>query len=243
MYVFCCGMARSGGTLQYQLTKELVERKNLGRGGGEVHYASPRIPDRSGFIVVKTEPCQDWKASSVRNGAAKAVNIYRDCRDVVVSLMRFFRLQREWIPNHFRSPEFGAITAGDHIVALDHQTQWEELPGIYSSKYEDVWPDRWHEEVMRIAEYLGIKVSEEEAREIAAEYSVVKNIERMAKIDGWWQPRRTLLTREHISPLRGKPGIWKDVLTQEQVMVVERIAGDWLVSHGYELTMPRDSDG
>lgn len=242
MHVFCCGMSRSGGTLQYQLTKELVERKGLGKGGGEVHYATSIESSGSGFVVVKTEPCQDWKAAAVRTGAAKAVNIYRDCRDVVVSLMRFFRLQREWIPKHPRSPKFDAITADCHIIALDNQVKWESLPGIHSSRYEDFWPDKWHEEVMRIAEHLNISISEKEAKEIAAEYSVVKNIERMAKVDGWWQPRRTLLTRGHISSRQGEPGTWKNVLTPEQVMIVERIAGDWLVSHGYELTMPRDSD-
>jgi len=243
MYVFCCGIARSGGTLQYQLTKELVERKGLGKGGGQIHFASPIASSGNEFVVVKTEPCQDWKAAAVRTGAAKAVNIYRDCRDVVASLMRFYGLQREWIPNHQRSPKFNAITADGCIVALDYQMEWESLLGIHSSRYEDVWPDSWHEEVVRIAEYLGIKVSGEEAREIAAEYSIVKNLKRMAEIDGWWQPHRTLLTRGHISPRQGEPGTWKDVLTLEQVMIVERIAGDWLVSHSYDLTMPRNSDG
>ena len=33
-WIICCGMVRSGSTLQYQIVKDIVESKDIGKGLG-----------------------------------------------------------------------------------------------------------------------------------------------------------------------------------------------------------------
>ena len=72
-YVICCGMRRSGSTLQYQLAKAIL--------------AAARVDCQ----VLKTHRMTAEQKRWITAGDAKCLYIYRDIRDVVVSQLNLNR--------------------------------------------------------------------------------------------------------------------------------------------------------
>ena len=92
MWVFCCGMVRSGSTVQYQLTAEIVESVGVGRALGcaereQFSQLQTQYMGEKGFLVVNCHKYFEEAAELISEGEAKAVYIYRDIRDVIVSIM------------------------------------------------------------------------------------------------------------------------------------------------------------
>ena len=87
-------MNRGGSTLQYQIVAEIIESNNLGIALGWIG-----IPDRTTlttldniarrqdkYAVVKCHQYTTEASAYIEAGKAKGVYIYRDLRDVVVSM-------------------------------------------------------------------------------------------------------------------------------------------------------------
>jgi predicted nucleic acid-binding Zn-ribbon protein len=237
MWVFCCGMVRSGSTLQFQLAAHLVERAGLGK---RVEWVEPehfpelrrKYLDYSGRKVVKTHACTDEMLSEFEKGNATGVYIYRDIRDVFVSNMSktsksFTELWDE------RLLDF----------CLSTFQQWTGLQGVLVSRYEDVIADL-PKEVARIADHLGIAVDSQTCEEIASDYTVGKQLERISKLAATLAPEserasdavydpESMLHVDHI--FSGASGRWREVLLPAEVALIQRRASEWLLANGYEL--------
>jgi len=216
-------MSRSGGTAQYQIATEIVETYALGSGA-----AHGPIEDRgtTPSVVVKKEPAHEWAIDMVKNGRAIAIGIYRDPRDVTVSLMKFLKARGK----------------GDHTFARSRWSwenailwwkKWEPLCA-HVARYEDVHPGGWGKEAEEIASVIGIELEDGEAERIARKWCLERNKIRQGQ-NVQWLERRTMLVRAHVSETLGE-SVWRDVLTKEQAMQVEDFAGaKWMEEHGYSL--------
>ena len=216
--VVCCGMARSGGTKQYQLTVAVAKRYNLGipREFG-IHYT----PGEN--AVVKFEEFKEKYYVPVKQGRARAIGIYRDPRDVVTSLIEWRRRQGK--PYTFESRLWHRV--------FDRWQNWEPLCS-HVARYEDCHPFNWAAEVVEIGRVFGVDIGPDEAREIAATWNVRRNIERQ-EAQGAWFNGETMLTQTHISPDRGRSR-WRERLTPEQAREIEEYLGaEWMDGHGYRL--------
>lgn len=221
MLVVCCGMGRSGGTQQYQLTMEIFKRYELGeiREFG-LHYA------KGEDALVKSE----WFSEKyeryvvpVLEGKGKAIGIYRDPRDVITSLL-------EWRGRQEKEYKF---EDGLWHRIFDRWNGWEPICS-HVARYEDVHPDNWAKEVAEIGQVLGVKIDDKEAHNIAATWSIDNNIDRQAEQTSWFHGP-TMLTKKHISRDRGRSR-WRERLTTEQVYEIEEYLGkDWMEAHGYSL--------
>lgn len=239
MWLFCGGMQRSGSTLQYQIVSKIVEDFNLGK---KVEFDKPEFFNKirekhRGYKKYKVFKSHKLNQSirSEFDDNAKAVYIYRDIRDVIVSLM-------------FKQEKSFDFFFERKIIEklLTTHSKWIAINNVLISKYEDVENDI-KIEVKRIAAFLNISIKDTYADYIAYEFGLEKQqqrindflgkkeyIERIGKnkVKKIFDPK-SLLHHNHITQYKKKG--WINNLKHEQIRKVEEIAGDWLLKNGYEL--------
>jgi|Deesub1362A_J573_1020465.scaffolds.fasta_scaffold00077_10 hypothetical protein len=234
-------MWRSGSTVQYQITAQLVEDAGKGKRVGWVEpdrfpEIREKYADYDGWKVFKAHVCTDAMISEFERQNAMGVYIFRDIRDVFVSTMNknSTMFQQEW-------------NGGLLERCLDNYWKWTSLPRVMVSKYEEVIRDL-PGEVERIAVHLGIPLDRKKCEQIASEYTIQKQWERIKRAKGKltqgqvkgevFDPH-SLLHTNHINS--GEIGKWKSQLSKEQVAMIEEKAKDWLVKNGYELACTRSN--
>ena len=233
MWIVCCGMKRSGSTLQYQLTSHLVESTGRGvRVGWSEKFTDTLAAHGQvqGWKVYKNHNYAPEIAAEFNAGRAKGIYIYRDLRDVFVSFM------------HKQDASFERLWQRDilrEIVANDEK--WMTLPDMLVSRYEVMMQDV-PDEVTRIASHLGLHVTPEYAQSVADEYSVERQTERIGSFKDAQVldhkiafDKHSLLHDNHISEAKGQVSQWRTVLTPAQTALIEERYGAWLVAHNYAL--------
>ena len=225
-------MIRSGSTLQYQISSELIEHFGLGRRSEFVppaRHPAALAGSPAGLSTFKTHKLTEPVAGHCRNGAA-ALYIFRDLRDVIGSLQ-----QKE-----ARRIEGEALAARVRDL-LETDRAWRALPSVYISRYEDVLPALLGE-VMGIAGFLGIACPGEWAAQLAAALSYGQQQQAIAAADPGElveatpanvYHRRTLLHRNHFQG--GAVGRYRVDLDSAQRSLIEQLAGAWLTANGYSL--------
>ena len=82
--VFCCGMYRSGSTLQYQLAGEIVEFVKKGRLAGywgdwgkgvSSNEEKARLMGEKGLVIVKNHTYERETGKMISEGKAKAIYV------------------------------------------------------------------------------------------------------------------------------------------------------------------------
>jgi hypothetical protein len=192
------------------------------------------IADPYRDIVVKTEQYHDWAGELLNNDLAIGVGIYRDFRDVVVSLMHFYKKRKEHNRKFHRDGRFGQVVSNSGMQAIRWQTAWEKCKNVTFLRYEDYWPllERMTGD---IADILDIEITDAQRSMIEIDFTIDKNLNRIADIEDWIDIKDSLLTKAHIGYYSGMPDQYREVLTQEQLKTVEMVGQDWLTKHGYEL--------
>ncbi|MEQ9453933.1 MAG: sulfotransferase domain-containing protein [Phycisphaeraceae bacterium] len=235
MWVFSAGMPRSGSTLQFQITAELIESAGLGR---RLEYARtaefPTIRDQHHnehqHLVFKTHHCSQDIEAQFAAGNAKAVYTFRDLRDVYASRMRM------------REDTFKTVWNDNFLdKCLKDDAWWRSLSPVYITRYEDMINDL-PREISRLATFFNIDITDDRCTEIADRYSFDKQKQRIehqrAQHDDNFDPKMLL----HGNHLTAKPGSgWSDTLTDEQAAKIELKTRDWLTQHGYPILNPSPS--
>ncbi len=218
MLIFCCGMPRSGGTLLYQLTKEIAGQKGI-RGKG---FAKRKI--KRG--VVKADRCEGWMIERINNGAL-AFGTYRDFRDVIVSLRTFYTRRSQAKGRGRQWTVKDVLEYRPNI--LEVYRCWQ--PYAMWFRYED--DNLALNIVENVTDFLGVSLSSIEKQAIIDKYSLVSNEKRIRGQNVWMEAGDgSMLTKIHISPTRGR-STWREALSREDLVRVEAIGGNWLKEYGY----------
>lgn len=160
-------------------------------------------------------------------GYGKTVYIYRDLRDVAVSLM-----------NKWGQPFDQVLTEIPAILA-DHYG-WLSMPDVCAGKYETILTDDGLQfMVATLANFLDLDIGPAEIETIAQCHTLEAQRERLKQID--WsraalarQARRDPVTTLHDNHIvSGAVGQWKSRLTKEQVADVEKVGLKYLMENGY----------
>ena len=165
-------MYRSGSTLQFQITAAIVENAGLGK---RIEWVKPKrfkeirkkYANYDDLKVFKSHVCTDAMVSEFINHDAMGIYVFRDLRDVVVSMM-----QKE-------SKTFNEIwNSGFLEICLVNFQRWTNLPRVLLSKYEEIIKDL-PGEVKRISNHLGIFMDKSKFNQIALDYSIDKQQTRI----------------------------------------------------------------
>jgi len=237
MWIFCGGMARSGSTLQFQLTAHLIENAGLGKRVEWVRPEEfPRLREKyahfTGWKVFKTHVCTAEMLAEFGAENAKGVYVFRDVRDAVVS-----RLSKgsETFEHLWKDGFLDRILTNFH--------RWTSLEAVLVSRYDEMVADL-SGEVGRIAAHLGIAVGREECERVAAEYTVAQQRERVREAEAAGRLRQTdgiqydPVSNLHVDHIRsGESGEWRSRLAPEEVAMIEDRAKAWLTANGYPLSL------
>lgn len=236
MLVICCGMLRSGSTLQYQLAVSLLEKTGLGFGIGDPRHLDCQELVKANPATIQVLKVHKFKhlqhvEEAIAQGKAKCLYTYRDVRDVAVSLMNLRQIGfKELIWRHQEVQQ-----------SLNDFQAWTSLEGVMISRYEQM-VNNIPQEVLRIAKHLNIELSTEMAIDIANNHTLEKQKERIRQ----WQSRedfnprthdgKSLLHHNHINS--GTSEQWRETLTPMQIAFVESLTETWLRQWGYHLSQP-----
>jgi len=226
--VVCAGMARSAGTLQYQIVDSILREVGAGRGIG--HGTNLMKHGGDSLLAFKSEEPREWITDMVKEGKIDIVGIYRDPRDVGASLIEW-ETAREKITGKTND------WVDDIGFAIAWQKIWESYPGSYMARYESLY-GRWGRMVMDIADHLGFILTSRQCEQIAHEWCFSHQEMRTNEMreEGRWFSMRWLLTQAHIGKEQGKIGRWKNELGPGEVRLVELMAGkEWMANHGYRV--------
>jgi len=214
MLIICCSMPRSGGTLLYQITKEICEQAGIAGGRG---FAKPSV--KSG--VVKTEFCEPWMIDK----KDFAFGTYRDFRDVILSLRNFYN-RRDAIKNTVPSWTIEDVLRYRNVI-IKSFNGWEEHAvwiRYEQNNLAQVMADT-------VASRLNVELSDVEKTAIIEKYSKENNRQRIKKQKVDMEAGNgSMLTRWHI----GNPTNWQSELTPQEVKAIEQAGGDWLKEYGYK---------
>ena len=241
MWTFCCGMPRSGSTLQFLLTKALVESTPNGESLGFVNNPEQFLSERARLdgqmhnVVLKSHRFLPEFGEVFEQQEGKAVYVYRDLRDAVVSI------------NKQRNMPFDYGHAQHFVTrALAMYEDWQAIDNLHITSYERLVSNT-KDEIWRIAEYLGISITDDIATRIDAEHGLEMQAsyinsfdfesDGIKKASAKYDPE-TQLHYNHINS--GASDQWRTQLNREQIVFIESLAGDWLDRKGYKLESTRD---
>ena len=236
MWIFCCGMPRSGSTLQYQLTKEIVESNNVGKGLGWVEPEQfPNLQTNymndNRLLVIKCHSYINGAQDLISRGEAKAIYVYRDLRDVIVSIM-----------NKNKTSFRHVMQSGFIHSILQEYDNWNKLNDIFVAKYENMIKDL-AQETLKIAKYIGVDLDKSSAVKIAGKYTIEQQVKRIQSFDYNTYGVRSgknnydpdfLLHDSHI--FSGNTKQWIKMLSPFEIGLIEDIAYDWLLDKNYSIS-------
>lgn len=245
MLIIAAGMTRAGSTVQYQIVCELIESLGLGMTIGWVDLLTKEFLEnlenvlsiKDKFLIIKSHQYSPPVETLIKIGKAKVIYVYRDLRDVSLSLTKTF-------VNSFDE----AISWSNN--QLENYYLWTAIDEIMVSRYENMVADLYNE-VLRIANYLEIKVTNSLAREIASKFELNRQKQRIKEFDyehdglkgsgeDMYDPV-SQLHKNHINS--GKWGQWKKSLSKEQIKLIESLAFSWFVDREYPLSTFQKDDG
>ncbi|NVK49918.1 MAG: sulfotransferase domain-containing protein [Cyclobacteriaceae bacterium] len=246
MLVIVCGMPRSGSTLQFNITWELVSRLKIGQ----------KVEWREGQDIIKNEEklaqlCDDKSISIIKSHNLEPIHYklaemgksikflysYRDLRDVVYSLKRKF--------------DYSTTKA---LTRINSSIETEQSLTNYASQVlkQDYQVLRYSLEkaITEIGQFLNLNADKNLVNDIFNELNIDVAFEKSrAKKIPFEHFRRKLaiLFRRpvkfadehhmyhpnHVSRNKGESGQWKENLTQDEISEIDSRFGDWLVDKGY----------
>jgi len=213
----------------------------VGWGGKSVGLTSPETftgqlkeyQDENVKLVFKCHKQISQVREMLVDEKAKACYVYRDIRDVVVSIKN--KYNRNFI-SFLREQTIESI--------LNEFQFWTQSDNMYISRYEKMTSDLC-QEIRNIAEYLGVDISAEHVEVIACRFSLENQKNKIYNFDyqqngageanNRYDPS-SLLHNNHIHS--GKNEQWKSELSGLQAAYIEGKFGNWLQACGYTLSQP-----
>lgn len=219
------GLYRSGSTWQYNVIQQLLERCVAGRGLGlydpdGLRKAMLDTVKHQCHCVVKIHSYIEGVQYLLRNDVAKLVYIYRDLRDVYMSLQKY--------QGHTEYFESGGRIRYD----LRGYYKMRSEPNTFFQRYEDMMGDPLAA-TRQLATFLGLKVDPDVVRQIAGICSTSQaRLIAEHQHEGQHDPR-TLVYHNHVSATEGR-STWREELDPAIAEELTVRFKDWLQHAGYE---------
>ncbi len=173
------------------------------------------------FVVKTHERPSVWARLWIRLGVVRPTYIYRDPRDVAVSLFEHGeRLRRDRMDSHTKFDQLDTLDAAIRFTStlLPIWQEWAGLPDMLAIRFEDYTPDLLLA-AGRLNAYLRLKLDE------AALRDVVRGMEPQGM-----DPK---LASSAVHMHSGKAGRWQAKMTDAQKELCQEVFGPYLPQMGY----------
>lgn len=244
MLVCCSGMARSGSTWSYNVSRRIAEATGMptvagfyGEGDALDAYIQDRnLTEFPGHVVLKLHQPGPLLLELILQGAARNIYTIRDPRDCLCSRMTFEN-------KAFDDSLLGVV--GNLLMYNCYETG----DGTLFVMYEAMMADS-RTQIARIIDYLGVSLDADQIAAIDADAGldhsrgVLRDLEAggiaaAREIAGRMVDPRTCLQTGHIG--HGGTGRWRDELSEAENLTAMAVLRDWLVRFEYE--QAEDVDG
>ena len=257
MLIICNGMIRAGSTLQYNIVRSIIEKTKLGEAHGYFDNQEYILPDNlfikwlndKYYHVIKMHDIHPKTIEYKNNPNMKICYIYRDIRDVAASAKNIWGSEGERL--------YSSLDKAINIYYV-----LKTFPNVIFQKYEEVIFDL-SKSIKEILQFLNIDPELTLINEVLRECTLekmeriarsprlilaykIKNIirplipskfkpflKRVTNYKGAIIDRKTHLHPYHISKYKGRPGIWRTVLSDEEIKVISKRYRNWLVENKY----------
>ncbi len=245
MIIHCNGILRSGSTLQYNIVGNLVEKLGVGRREGGLVAADFSDPAAHAhwesddlYHVIHMHNLHPRATKLTTAGSMKVCSIYRDIRDVAISL----KLKQGWEGEDLFELLDGAVN-GYYLI--------RRIPNVFFQKYEEVMADL-PKAITGLAAFLNLTPDQDVVARVAKECSletatkITKNLQNDVDVDltdkstfevdkmlRKFSDKKTLLHPNHISPNAGASGRWRTELDKAEIDEMMKRYSAWLFETGY----------
>lgn len=254
MLAVCNGMPRSGSTLQYNIIRHLVERRDCGKGNG---YWPPRRCARhrrqiqqwrndDGWQIIKMHGIHAPLFARLRTKDVCLLYIYRDLRDVAKSMRRIWGYDDERILVALDKAVgvHRIITKFDGIAVYRFETAVGDLRTTIQSHATDLGLERLSEtELDAVEKACSPSQLRSEIGYFGRIVLTVKHIANKAGLPVFPHDRRTLLHRGHMSNDKvGASRVEKRGVSKMLVKRIEKRYQEFFEQEQYPLTMTQGSE-
>lgn len=239
MWIFCCGMKRSGSTLQYNIARDIVEALDIGVGVGYVEAQefasfSRKYLDDNKYYIIKSHTFIPEYQALYNSNQALALFTYRDIRDVILSLTR-----------KNSQSFYNILLNGEIQEIIQNDALWSSIDGTQRSKYEE-FVNNLEGEITHIANHLNLRIDKNIINQIIQNNNIdsqktkierfdFKNVARYSHEIAYMPD--TLFHPNHIQS--GKIAEWKTYFSHSQIILIELLTCQWLTENGYEISHPK----
>lgn len=239
MLIICCGMPRSGSTLQFNITWKLavagsvgsrVEWRSQSDWESSVEELMTMAHSRELYVIKMHSIPSSLSQLAQSSGKVKFVYVHRDIRDVVVSMKVKFNytlnkaIRR--INDTLELEKWLSQLPQGSVLVQDYEKLLRSLP----------------QAIKEIADFLGIPAEEKtissirDELDIASAYSrsrakqvPFEHIRRKIKFllgkKATFADNELMLHPGHVSSHKGEIGIWENTLTENEISIIERHFG------------------
>lgn len=256
MLVICCGMVRSGSTLQYNIVRKLVEEAGNGRGEG---WFAGRIRTRSiertlendrvkleawaadnDFHVIKTHHLPEWILQIGPVSAWLICFTFRDIRDIAASAKIVWGLHGETLFQQLDEAIDVYYRLNDlppsNVLMQKYEAMVQNLPGAIKRHATFLDLNLADSEITKLTHELALDSTKRESDKLRR--NVLIWLKKLSARFGLYIPthdEKTLLHQHHISQHEGKSGIWKNHFSAEEQEVFTSRYKEWLSLAGYKI--------
>jgi len=232
MLIVVCGMHRSGSTLTYQLTSQMlddrIDLRHLSGGLGKTLDDMRSYAASDQVYLAKTHVPTRLFRQALPEVGAKYIYTYRDVRDAIASLWRKGKLPAGHAD---RGPESAARLVNRELLA---GTAFRRMPSLFEARYEDFVADTT-DMISSLARFLDVALMPGELERLREETSLERQRDRVKQLAGSERDLSTRITPRHITDAR--VGAWWHTLTVAEVQAIEHAAEQWLTQHDYRLAI------
>ncbi|WP_436376250.1 sulfotransferase domain-containing protein [Cytobacillus sp. BC1816] len=242
--IFINSVPKSATNLLIQLIRGISEVYD-----GNSYWAGGKndvLNIKNGELVYSHIPYYNEFSNTLQSRSIKQIFIYRDLRDVAVSMVHFINDKFYDHPLHqvFKErivlfeDQLDAVILGVDLIGEENLNKWgikNRYPGVYES-FKKIYEWRIDPSVcsLRYEDLVNVK---------SADYEIMKIINFL------WEDLKTLgiskkellrRMKNNIAPQKtwtfrkGKVGSWREEFTDRNIINFKKVTGDFIIQIGYE---------
>lgn len=225
-FIVCCGMPRSGSTLQYQIVKEILSLNGLESNHGWIkdedleYFFKENKSNSTKPILVKTHTFNPIFLDKEIFSNSLFIYVHRDVRDVFISQM------------NKRSVSFDFLLKSRFLEDIEwHFKNWMDFDEIYTTNYQNLTKNTV-QEILSLASHLKLDMTDSKAEYISEGFNIEKQKKYISKIgDDNVFDSESLLHKNHINS--GESNQWKQ-LSKKEIILLEAKAKTILDAQGFQ---------
>jgi hypothetical protein len=173
------------------------------------------------FVVKTHSPPSIYSRLCIRFGILKGTYIFRDPRDVALSVYEHGKRLRN--QNFDSKTQFDTLESMEQAITFTRTLlpvwkAWTNLSGVHTVRFED-FRSNMPAQAKKLVEFLGLKLEFDQVEEIVGRYNR----------HGSDRGKAPASTHFH----GGESGRWRKIMTESQIKLCEDAFGDYLTTMGY----------